>query len=221
MKANVCYLIVFGAMAVFPSTNLFAQNDPMAPPASQTQPNQPGRAQAPTVSMRDSSGAPDDTAQEMKDKMFLRKATEDGLAQVELGKLASTKASSSDIKEFGQKVADDHARLNDSIAQVADAIGMRLPKKLNKTDQAQYDRLNGLSGEAFDKEYLACIVKEHHEDLRAFRFESQTTNDSQLKAAVDKAAKVIHEHLVMANKLAEQNGVPLPHRENKPAPPTP
>lgn len=220
MKTNVIRLIVFGALVTLPAMALFAQNDPMVP-ASQTQPNQPGRAQAPTVSMRDSNGAPDDSIQEMKDKIFLRKAAEGGLAQVELGKLASTRASSPDIKEFGQKVADDHTKLNDSMAEVADAIGMRFPKKLNKTDQAQYDRLNSLSGEAFDKEYLACIVKDHHEDLRAFRFESQTTSDPQLKAAVDKGAKVIHEHLVMANKLAVQNGVPLPNRENKPAPPTP
>jgi putative membrane protein len=155
----------------------------------------------------------------MKDKMFLRKATEGGLAEVQLGKLASEKAASQDVKDFGQKISDERAKLNTSMAEVADSIGMRLPKNLNKADQAQYDKLSTLSGEAFDKEYLSCIVKDHHEDLREFRMESASTTDPELKAAVDNGAKIIREHLVLASKLATQNGVPIPTRGGKPAPP--
>lgn len=173
--------------------------------------------------MLDSSGAPNDTIQEMKDKIFLRKATEGGLAQVQLGQLASTNAGSADVKELGQKLAGDHTRLNASMAAVADSIGMRLPKNLNKADQAEYEKLKALSGEAFDKEYLACMVRDHHEDLRAFRVESQTTTDPELKATVDQGARVLHEHLGMVSRLAVQNGVPLPVRRGKPpaTPPVP
>ena len=218
MRFNARHLIAFAAAVVFvPQAAVLAQSDPMGSGASQTQPNQPGRVQAPTTSLQDSSGAPSDTIQEMKDKIFLRKATEGGLAQVQLGKLATTKASSQDVKDFGQKLADEHARLNTSMAAVADSIGMRLPRNLNKADQAQYDKLSSLSGEAFDKEYLACMVKDHHENLRSFRMESVSTTDPELKAAVDNGAKVIREHLMLASKLATQNGVPLPARGGKPA----
>jgi putative membrane protein len=167
--------------------------------------------------MQDSSGAPNDTAQQMKDKIFIRKVTEDGLAQVQLGKLASEKATSQDVKDYGQKMVDEHAKLNSSMAVIADSIGMRLPKNLNKADQAQYQKLSALSGDAFDKEYLSCMVRDHHENMREFRVESQTTTDPDLKDAVEKAEKVIHEHLALARKLATENGVPLPVRDNKPA----
>jgi putative membrane protein len=216
MRASTHHLFIFAAAVVFiPQASLLAQ-DPMGTPASQTQANQPGRVQAPTTSMQDSSGAPSDTIQEMKDKIFLRKVTEGGLAQVQLGKLASEKATSQDVKDFGQKMADEHAKLNISMAAIADSIGMRLPKNPNKTDQAQYQKLSNLSGDAFDKEYLACVVREHHENMREFRIESQSTSDPDLKAAVDSAAKVIREHLVLASKLAAQNGVPLPAHASKP-----
>jgi len=220
MRSKTVRLIVFSAGAtLLPVPLLFSQQtDPLAASAPQTQPNQPGRVQAPTTSLQDSSGAPSDTIQEMKDKMFLRKATEGGLAEVQLGKLASTKASSQDVKDFGQKIADERAKLNISMAEVADSIGMRLPKNLNKAGQAQYDKLSTLSGDAFDKEYLACIVKDHHENLRDFRMESASTTDPELKAAVDNGAKIIREHLVLASKLATENGVPLPTRGGKPAP---
>src|SRR5882757_9617083 len=149
MRVNKCDLFVFAAVVIFvPQSSLFAQ-DSMGSPASQTQANMPGRVPAPTTSMQDSSGAPNDTIREMKDKIFLRKVTEGGLAQVQLGKLASERASSQEVKDYGQKMADEHAKLNTTMAALADSIGMRLPKNLNKTDQAQYQKLSTLSGDAF------------------------------------------------------------------------
>lgn len=166
--------------------------------------------------MRDSAGGPNSTVEEMKDKMFLRRATEGGLAQVQLGQLAATNGWSPEVKELGQKLADEHTKLNASMAVVADSIGMRLPKNLNKGDQAKYDKLKALSGEAFDKEYLACMVRDHHEDLRDFRVESQTTTDPDLKAMVEQGAKELREHLSMVARLAVQNGVPIPRHGSKP-----
>lgn len=207
-------------MPLFCSTALMAQNvDPMNPNSQQMQTNQPGRPQTPTASMRDSAGAPNETPEEMKDKMFLRKAAEGGLAQVEMGQLASSNGGSQEVKDLGQKLAEDHAKLNTSMASVADSIGVRLPKKMNKADQATYDRLKGLSGPAFDKEYLTCMVRDHHEDLREFRIESQSTTDTELKETVDQGAKILHDHLREVSRLAEQNGVPLPKHESKQQPP--
>ena len=195
---------------------LSAQIDPMVPPASQTQPNQPGRPQAPTTSMQDSSGAPGDTAQQMKDKMFVRRAAQGGIAEVELGKLAAQKGASEDVKTFGQKMVDDHTRLNQEMAEVADSIGMKMPRKMGKDDQAEYDKLNSLSGEEFDKEYITYMVKDHHEDLREFRMASGSTSDEALKNAADNGSRLIREHMVVADKMAHERGIPMPGRAPKP-----
>ena len=56
-------------------------------------------------------------------------------------------------------------------------MGVMLPKHMNKDDQAEYDKLNGLSGDAFDTEYLTLMVKDHHKDLREFRVEAVDTQD--------------------------------------------
>ncbi len=118
--------------------------------------------------MQDSSGAPSDTAQQMKDKMFVRNAVQGGLAEIELGKLAVEKGASEDIKAFGKKMEEDHGKLNEEMGQLADTIGARMPKKMSKDQQATYDKLNSLSGEEFDKEYIACMMKDHHADLKSF-----------------------------------------------------
>jgi len=192
-----------------------AQVNPLNASIPQTQPNQPGRVDPQTQSLRDSSGAPGDSVQELKDKMFLRSAVATNLAQVQMGQLAATNAASPEVKELGQKLANDRKKLNVSMTQVADSIGVRVPKNLTKSDIAEYERLKALSGPAFDKEYLSCVVREHHEGLRDFRVESQTTTDPDLKLAVEQGAMVLRDNLGTVRRLAVANGVQLPKHNHR------
>jgi putative membrane protein len=217
MKSNRIQILMLGTASALCPAVLFAQADPMSPAASQSQPNQPRQTRPTTPSMQDSVGNNGDTGQMMQDKMFLRKAAEGGIAEVELGKLAVQKASSPDVKAFGQKMVDDHTALNNEMATVADTLGVMLPKKMNKDDQAEYDKLSALSGDDFDMEYLRFMVKDHHTDLREFRIEAASTSDQTLRDAVDKGSKMIHEHMVMVDKMAKAKGIPMPGR-SKPTP---
>jgi putative membrane protein len=220
MKFHHVRSILFGTTILSPGL-LFAQFDPTATSASQTQsPTQPGRPQQQSSPAQQDSGPnAGDVGQVMQDKMFLRKAAEGGIAEVKLGQLAAQKGSSDDVKAFGQKMVEDHTKLNLEIAQVADSMGVMLPKSLNKEDQAEYDKLNALSGNDFDIEYLTFMVKDHHKDLHAFRMEAASPTDATLHNEVVKAQSVIHEHTVMVDKLARAKGIPVPtHGEHKPNP---
>jgi putative membrane protein len=218
MKFNLVRSILLGTTILSPGL-LFAQFDPTAVPASQTQPNQPGKVMPSTTSMQDSGPNAGDLGQVMQDKMFLRKAAEGGIAEVKLGQLAAQKASSEDVKAFGQKMVDDHTKLNLEIAQIADSMGVMLPKSMNKEDQAEFDKLNALSGNDFDIEYLTFMVKDHHKDLHEFRMEAASPTDAALHNEVVKAQGVIHDHTVMVDKLARAKGIPIPaHGGHKPNP---
>ena len=198
---------------------LVAQFDPSAIPASQTQPNRPQQQPSSTTSMQDSAPNSGDVGQVMEDKMFLRKAAEGGIAEVKLGQLAAQKGSSDEVKAFGQKMVDDHTKMNNEMAEVADSLGVMLPKSMNKEDQAEYDKLNGLSGNDFDMEYLSFMVKDHHKDLHEFRMEAASHADPTLRDEVVKAEGVIHDHTVMVDKLARAKGIPIPaHGGHKPTP---
>ena len=210
--------ILLGTATALCPIALLAQN-PMGPPPSSTQPNQPQQ----TRPMQDSSTgmSNSDSSQSMKDKMFLRNAAEGGMAEVQLGQLAADKGSSQDVKDFGQKMVTDHTALNNDMAPIAQSMGVTVPKKLNKQHQAEYDKLNGLSGDDFDKEYITAMVKDHHKDLREFRDEATSASDPTLKAAVEKGVKVISEHTTMINKLAKDKGISMPeHKSKQEVPPT-
>ncbi|GGG72708.1 DUF4142 domain-containing protein [Edaphobacter dinghuensis] len=220
------------ATTLFPVT-LFGQREPGTLPeeiATQSAPSSepapgPGQQQTPRPSMQDSIGSSGQTAQATKDKMFVRKAVEGGLAQVQFGQLAEQKGSSDDVKSLGRQMVEDHTTLNKSLESVADSMGIMLPKHINKDDQVELDKLNGLSGDAFDTEYLTMMVKGHHHDLREFRVEAEGTQDPALREAVVKGAKTIHEHLVMVDQMAKSKGIEVPHRHHEsgaeqPPPPT-
>ena len=143
------------------------------------------------------------------------------MAEVELGQLASQQGGSDDVKHFGQKMVEDHTALNNDMKPIADSMGVSLPRKLSKDDQAEYDKLKALSGDAFDKEYLSFMVKDHQEDLHEFRVENATVQDPALKAAVAKGQRVIREHAMMVNKIAQSKGLAVPqHGGHDAAPPS-
>ena len=58
--------------------------------------------------------APPDGGTQMQDKMFLHKASEGGMAEVQLGQLAAQKGNSAEVKQFGQMF-----KINPEVADIA------------------------------------------------------------------------------------------------------
>jgi len=53
------------------------------------------------------------------DQDFAQKAAAGGLTEVALGQLAQQNGNSPDVKNFGQKMATDHAQANQELQQIA------------------------------------------------------------------------------------------------------
>ena len=50
------------------------------------------------------------------DKTFVKKASQGGMLEVELGKVAAAQGDSQDVKDFGSKMVEDHGKANDDKA---------------------------------------------------------------------------------------------------------
>jgi len=136
------------------------------------------------------------------DKHFVRKAAEGGLAEVELGKLATQKASSDDVKKFGQRMVDDHTKANDQLKQLAQQKGIDLPTQPDAKDQATMKRLEKLSGEQFDKAYMQDMVKDHTKDVAEFQKESTSAKDPDVKNFASQTLPTLQDHLKTAKSIA-------------------
>lgn len=136
------------------------------------------------------------------DKKFVRDAAQGGMAEVELGKLATEKASSDDVKKFGQRMVDDHTKANDQFKQVASSEGIQLPQGLSAKDKLTKERLSKLSGEQFDKAYMADMVKDHTQDVAEFQRESQSGKDPAVKDFASQTLPTLEDHLKQAKEIA-------------------
>jgi putative membrane protein len=129
------------------------------------------------------------------DAKFAQAAAQGGMAEVQLGKVAAQKASSADVKAFGQQMVDDHSKANDDLKSAAEKGGMTLPTGLNAKDQALQSKLQNLSGEQFDRAYVKAMVKDHEEDVKQFQKEASTGKDPQIKDFASRTLPVLQMHL--------------------------
>jgi putative membrane protein len=136
------------------------------------------------------------------DETFVTKAAKGGMAEVELGKLAAEKASSSEVKTFGQRMADDHSKANDELKVLAKSKNITLPSEIGPEEKALRDRLVKLSGPAFDQAYMKAMVSDHVKDVNEFRTESKTGKDPEVKAWAAKTLPTLEEHLKLAREAS-------------------
>jgi len=136
----------------------------------------------------------------LSDKKFVRDAAQGGMAEVELGKLATEKASSDDVKKFGQRMVDDHTKAADQLKQVASSEGIQLPRGLSAKDKMTEERLSKLSGEQFDKAYMADMVKDHTQDVTEFQHESHSGKDAAVKNFASQTLPTLEDHLKQAKR---------------------
>jgi len=138
------------------------------------------------------------------DSQFVMEAAEGGQMEVELGQLAQQKASSDAVKQFGQRMAADHAKAGQELAQLAASKGVELSKQPSRKTQMEKDRLSKASGSAFDREYVKMMVQDHEKDVASFKRESQQAQDPDLKAWVTKAVPTLEDHLKSIKRIESQ-----------------
>jgi putative membrane protein len=196
--------LIVAVTAALSCGTLLAQSHPGGGSAQPTTPNQQQNSDVPTT------GSPQ---QSMQDSAFLHKALEGGVAEVQLGQLAQEKSQSGDVKQFGQRMVQDHTQLGTQMQPVAKQLGVSQPKGPSKKDKQLISKLQGLSGQQFDEEYIKAMVKDHREDLKDFKTEAEMTQDPNVKQAAQQGESVISEHLKMIEQIAQAHNVPLDGKE--------
>lgn len=148
-------------------------------------------------------------AQSHTDKSFMETASQGNVAEVEMAKLALKKSQNPDVRAFAERMIKDHQTLGEKMAPFMAQAGLKPSVSMNTMHQHIYNKLNGLSGAEFDKQYAEAMDKDHHEDLKDFRKEINDTQNAQLKPVVIEGEKVIEQHTQMADDLARKFGVPV------------
>jgi putative membrane protein len=157
--------------------------------------NSGSSANAPSTSAGTSAQA---TKLSHGDRKFMTEAAQGGMAEVQLGQLATQKAQSDQVKQFGQKMVDDHTKANDQLKQIAASKGVTLPTDLDSKHKREMERLSKLSGAEFDREYMKHMVSDHKKDVSDFKKEAKSAKDADLKSFASSTEPTLEQHLQLA-----------------------
>lgn len=140
----------------------------------------------------------------VSDKGFAMSAARGGMAEVAMGKLASDHAAHADVKQFGQRMIDDHGKAGDELKAWASKNDVTLPSEPGAKEKAEIKRLSGLNGAAFDRAYMAIMLADHNKDVSEFQRASTTAKNADLKAWAGKTLPTLKEHQQMARDVSDR-----------------
>jgi len=151
-------------------------------------------------SMDDLGGTPSSTLND-GDNDWFKMITLSNLTEIQISQMAMTQSHNSAVKEFAQRMIDDHTKANDEVMQLAAEKQVILPTRLDSKHQAIVDDLKSKTGPDFDKEFEQVQVKAHKETIAFDQDEANNGVDLQVKAEAEKLLPILKMHLQLAEKL--------------------
>ncbi len=136
-----------------------------------------------------------------QDYKFVTDAAQGGMMEVTLGQLAAQKAADPAVRDFGQRMVQDHQKANEQLMEIVSQKGATLPANAEGKEQGTMEHLKSLSGTDFDKAYIKHMVSDHKKDVKEFEKAAQKSQDPDLKAFANKTLPVLQEHLSMAESV--------------------
>jgi len=139
-------------------------------------------------------------AQDSPESRFLMDAVRGNLAEVKLGELAQQKGQSEGIKEFGEMLVEDHSKALKETAELAKDLDVIPPAQPSAEQTQKHDALARLSGEEFDREFAAEMVKGHQEEIAKYEKQAQS-GDSKVAKLAEEMLPTLEQHLAAAQRL--------------------
>lgn len=134
---------------------------------------------------------------------FVNDLATGNMSEIELGKLAQDKASSPDIKAFGEMLVRDHSKALDALKQAAATENLQVPAVVTEKKRELRDRLSLLSGNEFDREFMNAMVEAHEQTVEKLEDRADDNRDALQQFAAT-VLPTVKQHLEQAKQIREK-----------------
>ena len=131
---------------------------------------------------------------------------------IDAGKLAQSRASSAEVKEFGEQMVTDHAAVNKQARALAKKLKLKpqdnpTSQSLKSGGEENLKKLLKLKGPAFDKAYVEHEVAYHEQVIDAIeKTLIPNAKNAELKKLLETGLPLFQGHLEHAKKLEASLG---------------
>jgi putative membrane protein len=144
--------------------------------------------------------------------------------EIQAGNIAKTNASSKQVKDFAEMLVRDHTKADKQVMSLAKSMNIELPSmsdvagssyggsgsstQHDEAVQAQQtlDRLKGMKGAEFDREFLSAMVQGHERAIAKLMTAQAQHKGDEIGKLIGKLLPTIKKHLETASRLQEQLG---------------
>jgi putative membrane protein len=136
-----------------------------------------------------------------EDQEFLTRAIQAGVAEVQISQLALEKSQNERVRQFAERMVQDHTAANQRLSSLAEAGGNSPPTEMDQKHHAMLQQLSQLSGEEFDRQYMRGQVQDHQTAVQLFGSEA-TQPSGPVDALAGELLPALQEHLQMAQEIS-------------------
>lgn len=129
------------------------------------------------------------------DRAFVAKVSQGGMFEVDAGKVAETKGSTQDVRDFATAEVHDHMLVGARLKAISSSEGIAIAAAPNAEFAGKMATLKGLSGAAFDDAYMRDMAALHDADGAAFAKESTDGGSPAYRAFGAETHKIVQRHI--------------------------
>ncbi|PWL16557.1 DUF305 domain-containing protein [Falsochrobactrum shanghaiense] len=135
---------------------------------------------------------------------FVMLAASSDMFEIDSSKLALEKADPT-TKSFAQQMITDHQKTSEELKNLVTtkAIAVTIPAALSEDHQEMLDKLEGLQGEDFTKQYRSDQEDVHEDAVDLFKRYAEEGDNADLKTWAASTLPKLQHHLEMAEQLNE------------------
>ncbi|MBZ5761139.1 MULTISPECIES: DUF4142 domain-containing protein [Rhizobium] len=137
-----------------------------------------------------------------KTEDFVTEAATSDMFEIAASKLAVEKADPA-TKAFAEQMIADHTKTSAEMKAMVDSgkVKVAIPTAMTSSQQGMIDKLNGLKGDDFNKQYHSDQVSAHKDAVDLFKRYGDGGDNADLKTWATKTRPALEHHLMMAQDL--------------------
>jgi putative membrane protein len=139
-----------------------------------------------------------------QDRLFVQLVGQGGIAEVDLARLAESKARSDAVKRFARRMLVEHTQANGQLASAARQSSLEPPSQPSAEHKAMHAQLASLEGAAFDDAYMRGQLVEHQKTVQLLQWEMGSGQDPALQRFAATALPAVLDHLAEVQQVQSQ-----------------
>jgi putative membrane protein len=132
--------------------------------------------------------------------IFVKLAAQDGMAELEVARVALAKSQDPSVRSLAQRLVTDHGKTSAELESIATHKGIEVPKALDAEHRVRVDAITAKTGAEFDREFSQRMNRDHIKSIALFESATKTA-DPELAQFAKKTLPTLREHQQLAEKL--------------------